>query len=122
LLTAAYGTSQTSGDIRLESAKWAKADIDQQAELSSTMGFEGGNDMQAIGEDDPEMAYRRGYENGAVHMLQAVERFLDPATRAAMRAWIDVDIYQWRHKAMLNQPPTWRLTVLAMSQGSRPPT
>ena len=29
LLTAGYGTSRTSGDVRLESAKWAKADIDQ---------------------------------------------------------------------------------------------
>src|SRR5262249_47577459 len=28
LLTAAIGTSRTSGDVRLESAKWAKADID----------------------------------------------------------------------------------------------
>src|SRR5262245_13837216 len=31
LLTAAFGTSRTSGDVRLESAKWAKADIDQVA-------------------------------------------------------------------------------------------
>jgi hypothetical protein len=26
-----YGTSRTSGDVRLESAKWAKADIDEVA-------------------------------------------------------------------------------------------
>jgi hypothetical protein len=31
LLTAAYGTSQTSGDVRLESEKWAKTDFDQAA-------------------------------------------------------------------------------------------
>jgi hypothetical protein len=31
VLTTAYGTSRTSGDVRLESAKWAKADIDQVA-------------------------------------------------------------------------------------------
>jgi hypothetical protein len=28
-LTAAYGTSPTSRNVRLESAKWGKADIDQ---------------------------------------------------------------------------------------------
>ena len=28
LLTAASGTSRTSRDVRLESAKWAKADVD----------------------------------------------------------------------------------------------
>jgi hypothetical protein len=34
LLTAAYGTSRTSQDVRLESAKWGKADIDQVAVTS----------------------------------------------------------------------------------------
>ena len=29
LLTAGFGTSRTSGDVRRKSAKWAKADIDQ---------------------------------------------------------------------------------------------
>jgi hypothetical protein len=29
LLTAGYGTSRTSQDVRLESAKWGKADLDQ---------------------------------------------------------------------------------------------
>jgi hypothetical protein len=28
LLTAGYGTSRTSGEVRPESAKWAKPDID----------------------------------------------------------------------------------------------
>jgi hypothetical protein len=31
LLTTGYGTSRASGNVRLESAKWAKADIDQVA-------------------------------------------------------------------------------------------
>jgi hypothetical protein len=31
VLAAAYGTSRTSGDVLLESARWAKADIDQVA-------------------------------------------------------------------------------------------
>jgi hypothetical protein len=29
LLTTGYGTSRTSRDVRLESAKWAKADIER---------------------------------------------------------------------------------------------
>jgi hypothetical protein len=29
LLRSAYGTSRTSGGVRRESAKWAKADIDE---------------------------------------------------------------------------------------------
>jgi hypothetical protein len=40
--------------------------------------------MPAIGVDDPEMSYRRGYEHGAVEMFRAVERFLDPATRGCL--------------------------------------
>ena len=68
--------------------------------------------MPEIGKDDPEMAYRRGYENGATQTFQAVERFLDPATRASVRAWIDTDIYLWRYKAMLGNPAMWRLNML----------
>ena len=37
--------------------------------------------MPEIGKDDPEMAYRRGYEYGATQTFQAVEQFLDPAAR-----------------------------------------
>ncbi len=62
--------------------------------------------------NDPEMAYRRGYQDGALEMLRAVERFLDPATRQVVRSWIEQDINGWRLKAMLVQPPTWRLNEL----------
>jgi hypothetical protein len=68
--------------------------------------------MPAIGADDPERAYRRGYQHGAMDTFQAVERFLDPTKRAAVREWIDADIYEWRHKAMLARPPNWRLNML----------
>jgi len=61
---------------------------------------------------DPEMAYRRGYQDGASEMLRAVERVLDPATRDVIRAWIEQDINGWRLKAMLAHPPTWRLNEL----------
>jgi hypothetical protein len=61
---------------------------------------------------DPEMAYRRGYQDGALEMLRAVERFLDPATRNVAHDWIEHDVNGWRLKAMLGLPPTWRLTEL----------
>jgi hypothetical protein len=63
--------------------------------------------------NDPEMSYRRGYQDGALEMLRAVERFLDPATRQVARGWREQDINGWRLKAMLGQPPTWRLTELS---------
>jgi hypothetical protein len=62
--------------------------------------------------NDPEMSYRRGYQDGAFEMLRAVERFLDPATLEVVRRWVEQDINGWRLKAMLGHPPTWRLTNL----------
>jgi hypothetical protein len=62
--------------------------------------------------NDPEMSYRRGYQDGASAMLHAVERFLDPAARDIVRLWIEQDINGWRLKAMLGHPPTWRLASL----------
>jgi hypothetical protein len=47
--------------------------------------------MPAIGADDPERAYRRSYQHGAMETFQAVERFLDPTKRAVVREWIDAD-------------------------------
>jgi hypothetical protein len=69
--------------------------------------------MQGIATEDPEMAFRRGYEHGAIETFHAIERFLDPATREVLRAWIEKDVYVWRMKAMLASPPTWRLRMLA---------
>jgi hypothetical protein len=69
-------------------------------------------DMPLNERNDPEMAYRRGYQDGALEMLRAVERFLDPATREVVRSWIEHDINGWRLKAVLGHPPTWRLTEL----------
>jgi hypothetical protein len=62
--------------------------------------------------NDPEMSYRRGYQDGALEMFRAVERFRDPTTRQVVRGWIEQDINGWRLKATLGQPPTWRLTDL----------
>jgi hypothetical protein len=65
--------------------------------------------------NDPEMAYRRGYQDGAFEILRVVERFLDPWTRKVVDSWIEQDINGWRLKAMLDHPPTWRLTELNAS-------
>jgi hypothetical protein len=70
--------------------------------------------MPPIGTDDPEMSYRRGYEHGAAEMFRAVELFLNPVIREALRAWIEEDVHGWRYKAMLSYPPTWRLTNLKL--------
>ena len=69
--------------------------------------------MQGIVAEDSEMSYLRGYEHGAIEIFQSVERFLDPATRQALRAWIEKDVYAWRMSAMLSNPPVWRLRMLA---------
>ncbi len=71
-------------------------------------------DMPSIEKDDGEMSYRRGFEHGALETFHAVERFLDPAMREAVRAWIEQDIHGWRLKAILGHPPTWRLVNLSV--------
>jgi hypothetical protein len=68
--------------------------------------------MPAIGEDDPGRSYRRGYQDGAVETFRAIERFLDVATREVVRTWIERDVNDWRLKATLSHPPTWRLNKL----------
>ena len=70
-------------------------------------------DMQGAEHDEPEMSFRRGYQQGAIDIFCAIERFLDPATREVVRAWIEKDVYIWRVKAMLGHPPNWRLNMLA---------
>jgi len=73
--------------------------------------------MRGIEPDDSEMAFRRGYQAGAVETFQAVDKFLDPATREGLRAWID-DVLVWRTKAMLGSPPMWRLRILGHPNSS----
>jgi hypothetical protein len=73
-------------------------------------------DMRGAEDDEPEMSFRRGYEQGAIDVFCAIERFLDPATREVLRAWIEKDVSIWRAKAMLSHPPNWRLNMLAGSR------
>ena len=69
--------------------------------------------MQGAEPDEPEMSFRRGYQQGAIELFDAIERFLDPATREVVRACIEKDVSMWRVKAMLGHPPNWRLNMLA---------
>jgi hypothetical protein len=70
-------------------------------------------DMRGAENDEPEMSFQRGYQQGAIELFYAIERFLDPATREVVRAWIEKDVYIWRVKAMLGHPPNWRLNMLS---------
>ena len=72
--------------------------------------------MPATGMDDSKMSCRRGYQHGAAEAFRAAQRFLDPATREVLRAWIEQDVYGWRVKGMLGYPPIWRLSNLKRSQ------
>ena len=59
--------------------------------------------MRGAEDVEPEMSFRRGYQQGVIEVFYALERFLDPATRDVLQAWIEKDIYVWRIKAMLGQ-------------------
>ena len=73
--------------------------------------------MRGTENDEPEMSFRRGYQQGAIEVFDAIEQFLDPSTREVLQAWIEKDVFMWRVKAMLGHPPNWRLNLLA---GPRP--
>jgi hypothetical protein len=68
--------------------------------------------MRGAEDVEPEMSFRHGYQQGAIEVFCAVERFLDPATREVLQAWIEKDVFMWRVKAMLAHPPNWRLSML----------
>src|SRR5262245_28086619 len=70
-------------------------------------------DMRGAENDEPEMPFRRGYQQGAIDLFLAIERCLDPTTREVLQAWIEKDVSIWRAKAMLGQPPNWRLNMIA---------
>jgi hypothetical protein len=55
---------------------------------------------------------RKWLIGAVIETLRAVERFFDPAVRQIARSWIKQDIEGWRLRAMLGQPPTWRLNEL----------
>jgi hypothetical protein len=69
--------------------------------------------MQGIHSEGPEEAFRRGYEHAAIETFHAVSRFLEPAAREILRAWVEEDVYVWRLNSLCDYPPTWRLRMLA---------
>jgi hypothetical protein len=70
-------------------------------------------DMRGAENEEAEMSFRRGYQQGAIDVFYAIERLLDPTTREVLKAWIEKDVSIWRVKAMLAHPPTWRLNMIA---------
>jgi hypothetical protein len=47
--------------------------------------------------DDPEEAYRRGFQQGAFRAVEAVDRLLgSPTSLGALRKWVDTDLSKWR--------------------------
>ena len=76
--------------------------------------------MRGAVNDESEMSFRRGYEQGVIDVFYAIERFLDPATREALQAWIEKDVSIWRVEGMLRHPPNWRLKMLAGPRSAVP--
>ena len=77
--------------------------------------------MRGAENDEAEMSFRGGYQQGAIEVFYAIERFLDPTTREVLKAWIEKDVFMWRVKAMLSHPPNWRLNMLAGSRSAGTP-
>src|SRR5262249_43278271 len=74
--------------------------------------------MRGAENDEPEMSFRRGYQQGAIDTFLAIERCLDPTTREVLQAWIEKDVSMWRAKAMLGHPPNWRVKNISGSKAS----
>jgi hypothetical protein len=76
-------------------------------------------DMRGAEDDEPEMSFRRGYQQGVIDIFCAIERCLNPTTREVLQAWIEKDVSMWRAKAMLGHPPNWRLNMIAGPRSMR---
>jgi hypothetical protein len=49
---------------------------------------------------DPEMSYRRGYQQGAHEVFEVVRRRLSASESAIIDEWINSDLLQWRLAAI----------------------
>jgi hypothetical protein len=49
-------------------------------------------DMLGAENDEPEISFWRGYQQGAIDIFLAIERCLDPTTREVLQAWIEEDV------------------------------
>ena len=74
---------------------------------------------------DPEMSYRRGYQQGAWAVLNAIKHCLPVRQSLIMHAWIAEDLQKWRlaglkgeskrehnGSAVMCQPPTEHLSKI----------
>src|SRR5262249_6141862 len=74
---------------------------------------------------DPEMSYRRGYQQGASDLFDAIKPWLQAPEDAVLRDWINEDLLKWRLAAISGEsrrdgshitqectPPTQRLNTI----------
>src|SRR5262249_60796523 len=81
-------------------------------------------DMRGAENDEPEMSFRRGYQQGVIEVFDAIERFLDPTTRGVLQAWIEKDVFMWRGKAVVGDSPKLGVKMFCGSKTAgrgRPP-
>jgi hypothetical protein len=50
--------------------------------------------------NDPEMSYRRGFQQGAVTVFETIEHLLSVQERSILYGWLRRDVAQWRKDAM----------------------
>ena len=74
---------------------------------------------------DPEMSYRRGYQQGAWAVLNAIKHGLPVGQNSIVHAWLTEDVQKWRLAGLsgeskrnhdgsivMCQPPTERLSKI----------
>ena len=49
--------------------------------------------------NDPEMSFRRGFQQGAYTLFAAIEEILPERERALVRGWVNDDLIKWRIEA-----------------------
>jgi hypothetical protein len=50
--------------------------------------------------DDPEMCYRRGYQQGAYALYDAIAAYLPSDVRDQAQNWVNRELFSWRLKNM----------------------
>jgi hypothetical protein len=50
--------------------------------------------------NDPEMSFRRGFQQGAFAVFETIEHLLSVRERAIMYGWLQHDLAKWRKDAM----------------------
>lgn len=54
---------------------------------------------------DEEVAYRRGFQQGAETLLSFVERHLPSGTREIAQGYVKLKLMEWRYGAADSSPP-----------------